>query len=70
MNVIYAYAYIANYYNGDYLSCPIEATIVFLDLCNNMKLNTVYETAESAIASVVHNIISVSNLMVNISDMY
>nr|XP_034192529.1 zinc finger HIT domain-containing protein 2 [Osmia lignaria] len=58
MNVIYTYAYIANYYNGDYLSCPIEATIVFLDLCNNMKLNTVYETAESAIASIVHNIIS------------
>lgn len=58
INVIYAYAYIANYYNGDYLNCPIEATIVFLDLSDNMKLNTVFENPESAIASTVHNIIN------------
>ncbi|XP_012148138.2 zinc finger HIT domain-containing protein 2 [Megachile rotundata] len=57
-NVIYAYAYITNYYNGDYLSCPIETTIVFLDLCDNIKMNKIYETSESAIASVVQNIIN------------
>ncbi|XP_043251045.1 zinc finger HIT domain-containing protein 2 [Colletes gigas] len=55
-NVIYAYAYIANYYNGDYLNCPIEATVVFLDLSNNMKQNKVYENDLSAIGSVAHNI--------------
>ncbi|XP_076624224.1 zinc finger HIT domain-containing protein 2 [Colletes latitarsis] len=56
-NVIYAYAYIANYYNGDYLNCPIEATVVFLDLSNNMKQNKVYENDVSAIGSVAHNIV-------------
>lgn len=66
INVIYAYAYIANYYNGDYLNCPIEATIVFLDLSDNMKLNTVFENPESAIASTVHNIINVSIITFNI----
>ncbi|XP_006617042.1 zinc finger HIT domain-containing protein 2 [Apis dorsata] len=58
INVIYAYAYIANYYNGDYLNCPVEATIVFLDLSENMKYNKVYENSESAITSIVHKIIS------------
>ncbi|XP_017790403.1 PREDICTED: zinc finger HIT domain-containing protein 2 [Habropoda laboriosa] len=58
INVIYAYAYIANYYNGDYLNCPVEAMVVFLDLCDNMKLNKVFENPESAITSVVHKIIS------------
>ncbi|XP_076162753.1 zinc finger HIT domain-containing protein 2 [Ptiloglossa arizonensis] len=58
INVIYAYAYIANYYNGDYLNCPIEATVVFLDLSDNMKLNKVYENVESAISSVVRNIVN------------
>ncbi|XP_053986309.1 zinc finger HIT domain-containing protein 2-like [Hylaeus volcanicus] len=58
INVVYAYAYIANYYNGDYLNCPIEATVVFLDLSDNMKQNKVYENAESAVASVVCNIIN------------
>lgn len=56
INVICAYAYIANYYNGDYLNCPIEATVVFLDLCDNMKLNKVFENSESAVASVVHRV--------------
>ncbi|XP_076222138.1 zinc finger HIT domain-containing protein 2 isoform X2 [Nomia melanderi] len=58
VNVIYAYAYMANYYNGDYLNCPIEATIILLDLCDNMKLNKIYESIESAIAAVVHNIVN------------
>ncbi|CAK9823671.1 Zinc finger HIT domain-containing protein 2 [Anthophora retusa] len=58
INVIYAYAYIANYYNGDYLNCPVEATVVFLDLCDNIKLNKIYENPESAISSVVHKIIN------------
>ncbi|XP_015429219.1 PREDICTED: zinc finger HIT domain-containing protein 2 [Dufourea novaeangliae] len=58
VNVIYAYAYMANYYNGDYLNCSVEATVVFIDLCDNMKLNKVYSGTESAITSVVQNIIS------------
>lgn len=66
INVIYAYAYIANYYNGDYLNCPMESTIVFLDLSDNMKLNTVFKNPESAIASIVHNIINVSIITFNI----
>ncbi|XP_076249698.1 zinc finger HIT domain-containing protein 2 [Calliopsis andreniformis] len=57
-NVIYAYTYIANYYNGDYLNCPLEATIIFLDLCDNMKLNNNYDNAESAIASVINNVVN------------
>ncbi|XP_076294270.1 zinc finger HIT domain-containing protein 2 [Lasioglossum baleicum] len=58
VNVIYAYAYTANYYNGDYSNCPVDAMVVFLDLCDNMKLNKVYESTESAIAAVVHNIVN------------
>ncbi|CAL7938745.1 unnamed protein product [Xylocopa violacea] len=58
INVIYAYAYVANYYNGDYLNCPVEATVVFLDLCDNMKLNKIYENPESAINSVIHRVIN------------
>ena len=56
----------ANYHNGDYLNCPVEATIVFLDLSDNMKLNTIYENSESAIASVVHKITDVSVITFNI----
>ncbi|XP_017760278.1 PREDICTED: zinc finger HIT domain-containing protein 2 [Eufriesea mexicana] len=58
INVIYAYAYTAIYYNGDYLNCPLEATIVFLDLSDNMKLNKIYDNSESAISSVTHKIIN------------
>lgn len=56
----------ANYHNGDYLNCSVEAAIVFLDLSDNMKLNTIYENSESAIASVVHKIINVSVITFNI----
>lgn len=59
INVIYAYAYVANYYNGDYSNCPLEATVVFLDLSENMKANKIYEDAQSAIASVTHNVVNV-----------
>ncbi|XP_076761800.1 zinc finger HIT domain-containing protein 2 [Xylocopa sonorina] len=58
INVIYAYAYVANYYNGDYLNCPVEATVVFLDLCDNMKVNKIYESPETAIISVIHRVVN------------
>lgn len=57
-NVIYAYAYMALYYNGDYLNCAEEAAIIFLDICENMKTNKVYECAEAAIDSVVQKVTS------------
>lgn len=66
INVIYAYAYTAIYYNGDYINCPLEATIVFFDLSDNMKLNTVYDNSESAISSVVHKVMNVSIITFNI----
>lgn len=58
IHVIYTYAYVANYYNGDYSNCPLEATVIFLDLCDNIRLNKNYENAQSAIASVTQNIVS------------
>lgn len=62
IHVIYTYAYVANYYNGDYSNCPLEATVIFLDLCDNIRLNKNYENAQSAIASVTQNIVSVSTV--------
>jgi len=62
MNVIYAYAYIALYYIGDYLNCAEEAAHVFLIICGNMKNNEVFKDADSAIESVIENIKSVSSL--------
>nr|XP_033333111.1 zinc finger HIT domain-containing protein 2 [Megalopta genalis] len=58
INVIYAYAYMAIYYNGDYSNSTVEATVIFLDLCDNMKQNKIYESTKSAIAGVVHNIVN------------
>ncbi|RLU19936.1 hypothetical protein DMN91_008495 [Ooceraea biroi] len=55
-NVIYAYAYIALYYNGDCMNCADDAASVFLSICENMKNNEVFEDADSAIKSVVENI--------------
>ncbi|XP_067214898.1 zinc finger HIT domain-containing protein 2 [Linepithema humile] len=55
-NVIYAYAYVALYYYGDYLSCAVDATNVFLIVCENMRNNKVFEDVNSAIESVIKNI--------------
>lgn len=60
INVIYAYAYVALYYNGDYLDCAENATNVFLTICMNMKDNKVFNDTESAIQSVLENIKNVS----------
>lgn len=57
INVIYSYAYMALYYNGDYLNCAEEATKVFLVLCNTIRCNEVFENVESAVVSVTENII-------------
>jgi len=61
-NVIYAYAYIALYYIGDYLNCAEEASNVFLIICGNMKSNEVFKDVDSAIESVIENVKSVSSL--------
>lgn len=60
INVIYAYAYIALYYNGDYLDCAKDATNIFLAICMNMKNNKIFNDTESAIQSIVENVKSVS----------
>ncbi|XP_011870834.1 PREDICTED: zinc finger HIT domain-containing protein 2 [Vollenhovia emeryi] len=61
-NVAYAYAYIALYYIGDYLSCAEEAAHIFFTICGNMRSNEVFKDADSAIESVVENIKSVDSL--------
>lgn len=61
VNVIYAYAYIALYYYGDYLNCPEDATYVFLMICKNMRNNEVFENVDSAIESVIKCIKNVSS---------
>lgn len=61
MNVIYAYAYIALYYIGDYLNCAEEAANVFLIICGNMRNNEIFKDADSPIESVIENIKSVSS---------
>ncbi|KAL6433133.1 hypothetical protein ACFW04_006409 [Cataglyphis niger] len=58
-NVIYAYAYIALYYIGDYLSCAEDAANVFLTICANMRNNEVFKDVDSAIESVIKNVKSV-----------
>ncbi|XP_018300825.1 zinc finger HIT domain-containing protein 2 [Mycetomoellerius zeteki] len=55
-NVIYAYAYVALYYIGDYLNCAEEATHVFLIICENIRHNEVFKDVDSAIESVVDNV--------------
>ncbi|KAG5308238.1 ZNHI2 protein, partial [Acromyrmex insinuator] len=55
-NVIYAYAYVAFYYIGDYLNCAEEAAHVFLIICENMRNNKIFKDMDSAIESVVDNI--------------
>ncbi|EFN89728.1 hypothetical protein EAI_01976 [Harpegnathos saltator] len=62
INVIYAYAYIALYYNGDYLDCVEDAANDFLTICMNMKNNKVFNNAESAIQSVTENVKNVNSL--------
>lgn len=56
MNVIYAYAYIALYYNGDYLNCAEEAANIFFSICENMKENKIFDSENTALESVVCNI--------------
>lgn len=69
-NVLYAYAYVALYYYGDYLSCAVDATNVFLIICENMRNNKVFEDMDSAIQSVIENINNVSNLHLLLINMY
>lgn len=64
MNVIYAYAYIALYYIGDYLNCAEEAVHVFLIICGNIRNNEVFKDADSAIESITENIKRVSSLYI------
>lgn len=64
INVIYAYAYIALYYIGDYLNCAEEAAHVFLIICGNMRNNEVFKDADLAIESIIENIKSVSSLYI------
>lgn len=63
-NVIYAYAYTALYYIGDYLSCAEDAASVFLTICANMRNNEIFKDMDLAIESVITNIKSVSNLCI------
>lgn len=58
-NVIYAYAYVALYYVGDYLNCAEEAANVFLVICGNMRNNEVFKDSDSAVESVIENVKSV-----------
>lgn len=64
-NVIYAYAYTALYYIGDYLNCAEDAASVFLIVCANMRNNEIFKDIDSAIESVVTNIKSVDWLPQN-----
>jgi len=65
--VIYAYAYIALYYNGDYLNCADDAANVFLIICKNMKNNEIFKDVDSAIKSVIESVknFNVSNFIYN-----
>lgn len=56
MNVIYTYAYIALYYNGDYLNCAEEATHTVFSICENLRENKIFDNEETALKSVVQNI--------------
>ncbi|XP_066584572.1 zinc finger HIT domain-containing protein 2 [Prorops nasuta] len=53
LNVIYAYAYVALYYNGDYMNCSREAAHTFFNICENMKNNRVLKSREEAKESVL-----------------
>lgn len=64
-NVIYAYAYTALYYIGDYLNCAKDAANVFLITCANIKNNEVFKDVDSAIESVIRNVKSIDWLPQN-----
>ncbi|XP_014600441.1 PREDICTED: zinc finger HIT domain-containing protein 2 [Polistes canadensis] len=61
-NVIYAYAYVALYYNGDYLSLSEEATNIFLSICDSMRINKTFDNELSALHSVKENIMKIEYL--------
>lgn len=54
-NVIHAFAYIAFYFNGDYLDSARTAANVFLYLSENMNKNRVFDSYENAVQSVMQN---------------
>ncbi|XP_012280886.1 zinc finger HIT domain-containing protein 2 [Orussus abietinus] len=55
-NVIYAYAYMAMYYNGDHHDFAKEATNVFLQLCDNVRENRIFDSSPAAAEAVMERI--------------
>lgn len=62
VNVIYAYTYIALYYNGDYLNFAEEASNVFLSICDSMRINKIFDNELPALQSVIQNVMQIEYL--------
>lgn len=54
-NVIATYSFIYRLYNGDHHNYELEATDIFLSICDNLKANVNFENASAAIDSIVFN---------------
>lgn len=62
VNVIYAYTYIALYYNGDYLNFAEEASNNFLSICDSMRINKIFNDELSALQSIIQNVMQTEYL--------
>ncbi|KAL1138708.1 hypothetical protein AAG570_008770 [Ranatra chinensis] len=51
-NVLGGYALTARYYNGEHINFPVESSSVLLRVSRNLTFGQIYETLDSALASV------------------
>lgn len=60
--MIYAYTYIALYYNGDYLNFAEEASNNFLSICDSMRINKIFDDELPALQSIIQNVMQTEYL--------
>ncbi|CAO1419264.1 unnamed protein product [Diamesa tonsa] len=59
-NVLGAYTYIFQYYNGDHLEYCTEATYNLITICDNLKANVNFDTIATVVDSVMMNCLNTS----------
>lgn len=59
-NVLGAYTYIFQYYNGDHLEYCTEATYNLITICDNLKANVNFDTIATVVDSVMMNCLNIS----------
>ncbi|XP_058807195.1 zinc finger HIT domain-containing protein 2 [Phymastichus coffea] len=67
INTIYCYAYTVMHFNGEHHSTPLDATYVFLHICDTIRINRIFKDIYSTIESVMFAI-NQCNALVRDSD--